>query len=80
MSGPDQRKSTKNGKSAYGLHRKFADRTLGGEREADAGGVKCTRRDGKSRSIGDEAVRNRLGAVCVSMKESEQTDQGYTQP
>jgi hypothetical protein len=80
MSGPDQCQSTKNGKSAHSLHRKLADGTFGGESEADAGAVKCSRRYGKSGSIGDEAARDRLGAVCVTMKESEQTDEGYTQP
>src|SRR5580658_8210393 len=80
MSGPDQCQSTKNGKSAHSLHRKLADGTFGGESEADAGGVKSNRRQGKSCSIGHEAACDRLGAVCVTMKEGEQTDEGCTQP
>src|SRR4029077_1310604 len=80
MSGPDQRQPTDNGESAHSLHGKLAYGIFGGESKSDAGGVKSGRRERKSCSIGDEVCRDRLGAVCVAMKESEQTDKGCTEP
>src|ERR1700746_73757 len=80
MSGSDQRQPTDHGESANSLHGKLAYGIFSGESESDAGGVKSGRREGKSCSIGDEVCRDRLGAVCVAMKESEQTDEDCTQP